>query len=210
MSFTPQNDETNTPQNNETNTPQNNDTNTPTPQNNETNTPQNDETSAPQNDETNTPQNDETSAPQNSDTNESKLKETKDSYTPQQIAGGCLILLSLGGILCFFIYGWFKTPKTIDLTTFLQLVKAEKVVDIEVKDNLVTTTKKDGKKVKTYIESNIGIYQQLKSAGIEVDNSKVSIQIKPSANLQSFIFSAIPWVFIVILVICIYQLANKK
>ena len=129
MSFTPQNDETNTPQNN--------DTNTPTPQNNETNTPQNDETSAPQNDETNTPQNDETSAPQNSDTNESKLKETKDSYTPQQIAGGCLILLSLGGILCFFIYGWFKTPKTIDLTTFLQLVKAEKVVDIEVKDNLV-------------------------------------------------------------------------
>ncbi|MDE5120324.1 MAG: AAA family ATPase, partial [Trichodesmium sp. St19_bin1] len=46
--------------------------------------------------------------------------------------------------------------------------------------------------------------------GIEVDNSKVSIQIKPSANLQSFIFSAIPWVFIVILVICIYQLANKK
>ncbi|MCH2051349.1 MAG: ATP-dependent metallopeptidase FtsH/Yme1/Tma family protein, partial [Trichodesmium sp. ALOHA_ZT_67] len=154
MSFTPQNDETNTPQNDGTNTPQNDGTNTP------------------QNDGTNAPQNDGTSAPQNDDINESKLKEAKNSYTPQQIAVGCLVWLLLGVLLSFFIYSWFLAPKTIDLTTFLQLVKAEKVVEIEVKDNLVTTKKKDGKKVKTYIESNIGIYQQLKSAGIEVDTSK--------------------------------------
>nr|WP_307786269.1 ATP-dependent metallopeptidase FtsH/Yme1/Tma family protein [Okeania sp. KiyG1] len=198
---------------NDTNTPQNVEVEVDISQN-DTNTPQNVEVEVDisQND-TNTPQNvevevdisqNDTNTPQNNDTNDSKSKIPKNPYSPsprQILITRLILLLVVVMLIGYWFYGWWNRPKTINLTTFLQLVKAEEVAHIEVKDNLVTATKDNGEKVKTYIEPNMGIYQQLKSADIEVDNSQVSIQVRPSGTFRSLLLNVIQWVIIIVLVI---------
>lgn len=90
-----------------------------------------------------------------------------------------LLIILLSGISLTFQSCSFNDKKSteVDLTTFLELVENEKIKRIELEENLATATKDDGQKIKTYIEDNVGIYEQFNNAGIKVDNSKLSIKI---------------------------------
>ncbi|MCA2554370.1 MAG: AAA family ATPase [Microcystis sp. M04BS1] len=126
------------------------------------------------------------------------------------------LLIFLGGILVGLYLSTLFVSKTnpslVDLTTFLNLIKADSITAIEVQDNLVTAAKKDGEKIKVYIDSNTGIYNLLKDVTPEADISKISIIIKPRSdfNLTIIPLYILVILFLILVIFVIISLSTRN